>query len=336
MPTAILGDRAAGKTTFIGLLYAAQIRFTNDPANKDVFRFYADPTALSIIRKLYENLKTSAWPDGTTKGQKSMLRFTFGYEKMLHGAVLPQWMRERDWIHPFATINFNVYDVAGEDIQDMTKTPDGVQSKKLTDIAKSLLESRVLVMLIDTSKITEDCDSDEYRSMLEYDGIMATLISMIAQYNSEKPDPKERKIYPVIVFTKFDTLFQDENAVMIKDMEIPKDIKTYADLNNSNIRRDYCEKILRNFFGQTLALLKGGKLMNVSFDRTEYFFSYVNTKFGKDGKAVPNQRKILDGAGHEIDFSYDEYARFIMHFKKIANEMPDGIREREEITVTEQ
>ncbi|MEW5937610.1 MAG: hypothetical protein AB1665_07320 [Candidatus Thermoplasmatota archaeon] len=334
MPTAILGDRAAGKTTFIGLLYAAQIKFSNEPANKDVFRFYADPVAMSIITKLYNSLKTSAWPGSTEKGQKSFLSFLFGYEK-LQSAILPRWIKVMPWVHPFSIINFNVYDVAGEDIQDMTRTPDGLQSTRLTEIQKSLLESRVLVILIDCSKITGDVESDEYKDMLGYDGIMATLISLIAKYNSEKDDPAERKIYPVIVLTKFDTLFEEERVELMKKMGLPTNLRDYAELKDANKRREHTEKILRNFFGQTLALLKGGKLLKVSFDRAGYFYSHVNTKFGKDGRHVPAQRLMDGGAGSEVDFSYDEYARFIMHFRKIANEMPDDVKEKEEITFRE-
>jgi hypothetical protein len=87
---------------------------------------------------------------------------------------------------------------------------------------------------------------------------------------------------------------------------------------------------MRNFYGQTLALVKGGRLMNVSFDEAAYFFSEINTEFNEDGIPIPSIKVMDGGVGHELDYSYDEYRWFIDHFKKIANSMPDNIRDEQD------
>ena len=45
-PAAILGDRACGKTTFLGLLYAAQVKYGTRVV--DSFRFHAPLQSLRV------------------------------------------------------------------------------------------------------------------------------------------------------------------------------------------------------------------------------------------------------------------------------------------------
>jgi len=45
MPCALLGDRASGKTTFLGLLYSAQVKYGTGV--QDDFRFHAPIQSLN-------------------------------------------------------------------------------------------------------------------------------------------------------------------------------------------------------------------------------------------------------------------------------------------------
>ena len=322
MPAAVLGDRGCGKTTFLALLYATQIKYTNEPVNKDNFRFYATPTSLNFMGDMFNHLRSGGWPEATMKGQQTKVSFLFGFKRLGAGAI-PDWIKKREWINPFSTIKFSVYDVAGEDVNDIIRTPDGVFNEDLPEEVKNLLESRILVVLVDASRITAKPRSKPYIDMIEYDKKTATLISIIAKYNSRKEDPKLRKIYPIFVFTKFDCV-EDNILQGMRLKEKPPDYKEDDD------RRAFSETIMRNFFGQTLALIKGGKLMKVSFDYAAYFFSEINTEFNEDGIPIPSIKVMDDGVGHELDFSYPEYRWFIDHFKKIANSMPDNIKEMQD------
>ena len=107
-------------------------------------------------------------------------------------------------------------------------------------------------------------------------------------------------------------------------MSLPDKPPSYKD---EKARKEFSETIMRNFFGQTLALIKGGKLVNVSFDDAIYFFSEMKTEFNEEGIPIPSIKTMEKGAGHELDYSDNEYMRFIDHFKVIANSMPDEIRD---------
>jgi len=101
--------------------------------------------------------------------------------------------------------------------------------------------------------------------------------------------------------------------------------ETYPPLKKKKDRQEFAETIMRRFYRQTLAYLKGGMLKGVSFDEAMYIFSEVQTEFDeKTGFVIPKMKK------DEIDYSYTEYAAFIDHFERIANEMPDDIKEAQD------
>src|SRR2546428_681601 len=77
MPCALLGDRASGKTTFLGLLYSAQVKYGTGV--QDDFRFHAPIQSLNIMSAVYEGMKDGRFPSATLKEEITELGFVFGY-----------------------------------------------------------------------------------------------------------------------------------------------------------------------------------------------------------------------------------------------------------------
>src|SRR6266581_4348622 len=77
MPCALLGDRASGKTTFLGLLYAAQVKYGTGVT--DDFRFHAPIQSLNVMSAVYEGMKDGRFPSATLKEEITELGFVFGY-----------------------------------------------------------------------------------------------------------------------------------------------------------------------------------------------------------------------------------------------------------------
>src|SRR5881397_2746981 len=90
MPCAVLGDRASGKTTFLGLLYAAQVHYGT--GLQDSFRFSASPQSLKYMSAVYQNMKDGYFPSATLKDEMSLVEFIFGYRKIITGR-LPAWIK---------------------------------------------------------------------------------------------------------------------------------------------------------------------------------------------------------------------------------------------------
>jgi len=324
MPCALLGDRASGKTTFLGLLYSAQVKYGTGV--HDDFRFHAPMASLNIMSAVYEGMKDARFPSATLKEEITELSFIFGYLRKVTGK-LPYYIRQQNWAKPFSTLRFSAYDVSGEDIEEFIET--GIASRPLI---QQLLKSVVVVVLVDCSKMTTDIDTPPYKKMLRYDSTVAKLLVAFQTYKKQEYDrlkdsgvsPDPPIIYPAFVLSKFDTLRDDVLARLGLHQGFPEDKRA---------RREYAEALLRVFVPQTLSQIRGGKVAGVSMDKAEYFLSWVRTETQEGMEPVGQPRIVRTGfrpeGGGEPDFSYDEYVHFIEHFRHIANKIPDEVLEAE-------
>ncbi len=325
-PAAILGERAAGKTTFLGLLYAAQVKYGTRVS--DTFRFHAPLQSLRLMSQVYEGMKDARFPGATLKDEMTHIEFTFGYRKALSGR-LPAALRAKNWVNPFAKLTFAAYDVSGEDVQEFIES--GVAA---SPIIQQLLKSHIVVIIADCSRMTTAVDSPAFRQMLHYDSEVATLLVALQTYKKQEHTRMETQglgegkptIYPAIVLSKFDSLRDDVLAKLGLHRGVPE-------TGQERKRRDYAEALLRVFMPQTLSQIRGGKITGVSFDNAAYFFSWVKTEAAEAGmQPVGAPRIIRKGfsaeGGAEPDFSYNDYVAFIEHFRGVANKVPDEIVEQ--------
>src|SRR5438128_10345432 len=101
MPCALLGDRASGKTTFLGLLYAAQVKYGTGVT--DDFRFHAPIQSLNVMSAVYEGMKHGRFPSATLKQEITELGFVYGYLRKVVGR-LPYYIRQQNGVHQFSTL----------------------------------------------------------------------------------------------------------------------------------------------------------------------------------------------------------------------------------------
>ncbi len=329
-PCAILGDRASGKTTFLGLLYAAQVKYGSQV--RDDFRFHAPSPSLNLMSAVYEGMKDARFPSATLKEEITELSFVFGYLRRVVGK-LPYTIRQQRWVNPYSTLRFSAYDVSGEDIEEFIDT--GIASKP---IIQQLLKSVVVIVLVDCSKMTMDIDTPDYRKMLKYDSTVAKLLVSFQTYKKQEYDRSKAqgmdavapKLYPAFVLAKFDTIRDEVLLRLGLHRGIPP-------LGEKRKRKQYAESLLRVFLPQTLSQIRGGKVAGVSMDQAAYFLSWVKTEKQEGMEAVGAPRIVRTGfrpdGGGEPDFSYDEYVAFIEHFRDIAHKIPDEVLEAEKFQV---
>src|SRR5437667_9819521 len=106
MPCALLGDRASGKTTFLGLLYAAQVRYGTGV--QDEFRFHAPMASLGMMSAVYEGMKDGRFPSATLKEEITELSFICGYLRKIMNNM-PYYIRQLNWVHTCTTIRLSAY-----------------------------------------------------------------------------------------------------------------------------------------------------------------------------------------------------------------------------------
>jgi hypothetical protein len=195
-----------------------------------------------------------------------------------------------------------------------------------------------LVFLIDGSKITAEArGSKRYQDMLDYDTVMATLISLVATYKAQRARTSrdEVKLYPAFVITKFDVIdpkilheigLSADYTVMAT--KVGRGISILFRDNESKERAEYGTKLMDKFFGHTLAQIRGSKLMNVDLDKARYFFSQIKTQMSEDGMPIPSL-KSEHGIAHELNYSDSEYLEFIKYLGQVAKKSPDKLEELE-------
>ncbi len=326
MPCAVLGDRASGKTTFLGLLYAAQVKYGS--GIRDDFRFHAPSASLNLMSAVYEGMKDARFPSATLKEEITELGFVFGYLRRVVGK-LPHYIREQRWVNPFSTLRFSAYDVSGEDIEEFIET--GTASKP---IIQQLLKSVVVVVLVDCSKMSVDIDTPAYKRMLRYDSTIAKLMVSFQTYKKQEYERLKGQgiganppvLYPAFILAKFDTVRDEVLARLGLHQGFPA-------FDEKRKRKEYAEGLLRAFLPQTLSQIRGGKVTGVSMDQAAYFLSWVRTEKQEGMETVGTPRIVRTGFGSggvgEPDFSYDEYVAFIEHFRDIAHKIPDEVLEAE-------
>ena len=318
-PAAILGDRASGKTTFLGALYSTLVETGSGP--NDDFRFFAGPDALRFMSSVRETMLLGSFPAATLKEQVTQVEFTFGFRTLWKKIGLDT---ESRLLKPWKGIRFGAYDVSGEDVQEYIES--GAAS---SPIIKELLQSNVVVILVDCGRMTLDRDSPAYKEMLHYDSDVARLIVNFATFKIDEARHRGAAgrseappvIFPAIVLTKTDQI----RAETLHELGLPQSIPEGRDRPG---RQAFCEGLLRSFLPQTLAQLRGGKVAGVSFDRAEYFACWIKTVTSDGGMAPVGKPRISltgPGAGHPamMDYSRDEYLAFIDYFRRIAKQVAD-------------
>lgn len=334
MTIGIIGGRSTGKTVFVSLLATTAINYTVE--TKEHFRYYTTPEFTTVIQDIIASLKQKKWPPATLKGSLIEYRFWFGYSKTL-GIILNTFYDKVEEIMSgikrleiprrelYNIIEFGLYDVAGEDVDIIFRAASLAKEKGISVIdtipenLKAVLDCDVLVFLIDSSRITIDNTDSRFKEMLDYDGLMASLMSLVAMYRSNKYGVKAGKLFPVFVFTKFDTV----DKKVLRALNIPDNFDKWfveRGRNREEISKRLTE-FMKRFYQHTLAIVYGGTIMNVPLERAQVFVSYLMTELSEEGIPSPKVVKAPDGVSYELMYSRSEYIRFIEYFGKIANEI---------------
>ena len=288
MTVGILGPRETGKTVFISLLEATALKYREREEEDFTFNFH--PAIIPELDQGKIDLLTGKWPGATPKGQPLEYDLRFGYPRRLGAKIY---------------LDFTIFDIGGEDVSEAarmtSKIPKENRQKFIESLSPSIrriLDSNVLVFLIDTGVIETQGRQklEQYEKMLHYDPDMAQIVSLTEWYKSDVMN-RGFKMYPIAFFTKFDKI----ESEVLKMIELPSDyseleIKTtitniFKDKDRER-RKKFGEKIMTQFFPNTMGHFRGGKLAGhqmgkgVSFEKLQFFFSALATKTDDDGTRI--------------------------------------------------
>ncbi len=320
-PATIIGDRAAGRTTFYGLVYSTMIARPGSEAAS--FRFYAPPESSNVLTQIFATLTTGSFPNANVKDDASRMRFLV--------ASRDQGLRQRLGAGPvWRSIEFAPCFASAEDVWNCIEggaSPGPAVTR--------LIESRLWVVLVDCSRMPTDPQSSSFRRIGSYDAELARLIEGVPRLRDRIGAPsitgrRPRSIprtFPLLFLTKADRI----PASVLDDLRLPRSM---ADRDKGRDHREFCETLIRELYPRTLAAFRtaSDKEGKSRFGEVEYFVSSVRTidEAGPDGTMRAPRiatRVATPSEPRRIEYSRDEYVRFLSHVRKLLPEVADRVAE---------
>lgn len=290
MNISIIGDSDTGKTTFLVLLYAAQIRYSE--FSEGVFRFYINPKSIDHISTEYNMMHMGNWPSDKLINENHQISFLYGRTKNTTVGKFFKFLGGRDEADT-VSMNFCIYALSDPELANVINSTK-MSFFNISPKVENLLNSKIIVIVIDSSKLKK-------KKHEEVDQWISNALVNISRFN-------RKKIYPIIIFSKFELI---HNKLLI-NLRLPK---TPPDEKKSIQRIAMGERLMSNFYSGTLNLIQKNKLMN--YGNIMYFFPRIKTVRKQDGTSVPALKRTVE-SGFVLDCEYSEFIYFIKHLEKIS------------------
>jgi len=289
----IVGDRDSGKTTFLGLLYAAQVKSGSD--RTDDFRFHVAFESLEEVTAVFQRLMSGSFPDAATKEGFHEVRFNLGFRKPRLSFV--PLRRSRAWAQgASATIRFNLLRTADDEISRFLTGSSVANGGTLRDI----FDSDVAVILVDSSRLATRSEGAEQGPMHEYDVAVESLLTAIQRWREHGGRPM---LHPIFVLSKFDRVRPDVLRAANLEAAPPRVGKRG--------RAAYADALLAHNLPRTFTKIRGWARRRLRFAPPTYFFTWVRTEAATPGQSERIRLRRVRAAGWEPDYSFDEYLGFV-------------------------
>ncbi len=298
----IVGDRDSGKTTFLTLLYATQVKSGSDAA--DNFRFHVAIDSMDEISGVFQQVMSGGFPDSAAKEGIRGITFHLGYRKS--GLGILSRLRSRGWT-PGAPASLRFVLLRNlEDEMDRFRKGSSLTNAMLRDV----LDSDAIAILVDGRKLALPDEDRQLGAMGKYDGAVDALL---AAMQGSRGRGSRRSLHPIFVFTKFDSV--DPKALHTANVEgAPPDAK------KTGPRTAYADALLDHNLPNTIARIRARENRGATFTTPSYFFSWVRTDAALPGRHERIRLRRSDGGGWEPDYSKDEYRALLECFWEIARD----------------
>ena len=285
----VVGDRDSGRTTFLGLLYIAQVKSGSDPA--DTFRFHATIDSMEEISALFQRLMSGSFPDAATKEGIHEMNVRLGYRG--RGAKLLSRLRSQEWNpEDYATVRFLLPRALDEDVSRFLKG-----SSIIGDRLRETLEGDAIVILVDSTKLGTNAKDAEDSTMKEYDAALDAYLTASERW---RPRGDRTPLYPIFILSKFD-------RVNRKVLRAAKVEESPPPAGRKGPRAAYAEALLGSNLPRTLKKVKARERHGLAFEPPTFFFSWVGTEKASPGRSERIRLRQTPTSGWEPEYSRDEY-----------------------------
>ncbi len=289
----ILGDLGSGLTTFVGLLYTAQLRYGTE--SEDTFRFSAERETIRRLEAIYGELGAGRFPGAEVNWDEHPATFVLAFRPgRLTG--LGRTAPARDG---FETVRVQVGGLAAQEVAELAEH-DAV----LEATTRRLFGSRVVLALVDASRLVDAPEDPRSKLLARYDRHLATALSVVARYRAALPHRRDRVLEVIFVLTKFDRFAPDaRNELGLPPAPGPG--RRQAE------RTAWGARLVARYLPQVHAFLFAPeKPSGIRILPQRWFYSGLKTEPAADGARVA-RRSLAPWGGWEPEYPFEEYRGLI-------------------------
>jgi hypothetical protein len=301
----VVGDRGSGLTTFVGLLYTAQVRLGTEEA--DEFRFHADRETIRQLEAIYGELGAGRFPERDVDWEEHPLSFVLGFR---NGTLRGFSRRGQAGEGGFGTVRVQVGGISTQELAEL-REHDAI----LEESTRRLLRSQVIIPLVDASRLLPQPDGPGSSALARYDGMLATTLDLLGRFLSADRNRRVRTMYPLFVLTKLD---QCPPATMTQLRAPPGLPATWP----ADDRQGFGQKVLEQYLPKTrLFLAPLGRGSHLTIDPPQWYFSSLLLT---EDRGVPRivRRSLAPIGGWEPEYPFEEYRALIERLGRLAQRLP--------------
>jgi hypothetical protein len=301
----VLGERGSGLTTFVGLLYTAQVRLGTEES--DQFRFHAERESIRQLEAIYGELGAGRFPTRDANWDERPLSFVFGFR---HGRLRGLGHHGEEPENGFDTVEVRVAGMQTETVDELRGHDAVLDAPTLRS-----LRSQVVVPLIDASALAAEPPPGQERAVSRQDRQLSSTLGFLAAFLSAERDRKARRMFPLLVVTKCDTLGLETLRRLNAPGGTPSDWTADA-------RRALGARLLRTYFPETAKFLDAPRdRSGVTVAPPEWYFSSLGIERTGEETRVQRRSRAPVG-GWEPVYPFEEYRSLIETLGKIARRTP--------------
>jgi len=301
----VVGDRGSGLTTFVCLLYTAQVRLGTEEA--DEFRFHADRESIRQLEAIYGELGAGRFPERDVNWEEHPLSFILGFR---NGKFRGRSRSDSPDEGGFGTVRVQVGGLSTQDLSEM-REHDAI----LENSTRRLLRSQVIVPLVDASRLLPGTDGPRSPALARYDATLAATFDLVGRFVASERNRKARTLHPLFVLTKLD--------------ECPP--ATLADLTAppgppagwpEDARRSFGARILERYLPETMLFLApSGRGAHLAIEPPLWYFSRLELMEDRGARRIARRSRAPVG-GWEPEYPFEEYRSLIERLVWLAQRLP--------------
>jgi hypothetical protein len=303
----VLGDRGAGLTTFVGLLYTAQVRLGIE--EEDEFRFSADRESILRIGSIYASLGDGRFPESDDDWEQHPLSFVFGFRRR---GLMGIGHRDPSDEGNFDTVQFQIGGLPVGDVAELDRHDAVLEAG-----TRRLLRSQIVLPLVDASRLSSEPADIAGLPMARYDRVLASTFTLLGKFLAAEPERRARRMYPLFVVTKFDRVTPGALRRLGAPAGLPG---KWTELE----RGDVGTRLLATYLPETTKVLVRKGAGAVLHDAPSWYFSGLGTE-EREGETRIVRRARPPLGGWEPEYPYEEFRALLLRMSGIAHRLPQEV-----------